>query len=53
MSITISTTTTTTRPTDLTDVPAAWTAWRELSESLALSLAIDAASRRIAAAYCR
>ena len=43
-------TTTTTRPTD---APAMWTAWRELSDALALSLAIDAASRRIAAAYAR
>lgn len=34
-------------------VPAAWQAWRELSDSLTVAMAIDAASRRIAAAYGR
>jgi hypothetical protein len=45
--MTITTTTTTTEPS------TAWQAWRDYSDRLAVELAIEAASRRIAAQYSR
>lgn len=46
--------TSTTTLTSLTTSPSAtWQAWRDLSDELVVRMAIDAASRRIAAGYAR
>jgi len=43
---------TTISPTNSTPA-STWAAWRQLSDDLVIRLAIDAASRRIAAGYAR
>jgi hypothetical protein len=39
--------------TSPTSPDSTWSAWRQLSDDLVIRLAIDAASRRIAAGYAR